>query len=171
MSIRNKIGAALIFTIGTVCAAQTAVSDHHAKSGSYDYVLSAVTDFTTLEQLDHVVRAGPIGGTITIIGSSGGPYEVGASSTILGIGYIKKSDSGIELESPAAITDSSGDKWYNVARRNVGDQSVGGGGKGRSEITGGTGKYEGMTGTCEYTADYLAESKIVVWGSCHWQRD
>ena len=89
MSIRNKIGAALIFTIGTVCAAQTAVADHHAKSGNYDYVLSAVTDFTTLEQLDHVVRAGPISGTITIIGSSGGPYEVGASSTILGIGYIK----------------------------------------------------------------------------------
>ena len=33
MSIRNQIGAALVFAAGTFCAAQMASADHHVKSG------------------------------------------------------------------------------------------------------------------------------------------
>ena len=153
MSIRNQIGAALVFAAGTFCAAQMASADHHVKSGSFEYVLSAITDFTAVEQLDYVVRAGTLDGTVTIIKSSGGPFEAGSSGTVSGVGYIKKSAAGIDLESPGTFTDSSGDKWYSVARRSAGDQAVGGGGAGRQEIAGGTGKYEGITGTCEYEVD------------------
>ena len=171
MSIRNQIGAVLVVAVGTLCAAQMASADHHVKSGSFEYVLSAVTDFTAVEQLDYVVRAGTLDGTVTIIKSSGGPFEAGSSGTVSGVGYIKKSAAGIDLESPVAITDSSGDTWYAVARRSAGDQAVGGGGAGRQEIAGGTGKYEGITGTCEYIVDYLPDNKIVSQGTCQWQRD
>ena len=171
MSIRNKIGAALIFTAGTFCAAQMASADHHAKSGSFEYVLSAVTDFTSVEQSDHVVRAGTLDGTVTIIKSSGGPFEATSSGTLAGILYLKKSASGIDLESPGAITDSSGDKWYAVAKRSAGDQAVGGGGAGRQNIAGGTGKYEGIHGTCEYVVDYLPDNKIVSRSTCQWQKE
>lgn len=171
MSIRNQIGAALLFAAGTFCVAQMASADHHAKSGSFEYVLSAVTDFTAVEQLDHVVRAGTLDGTVTIIESSGGPFEVSSSGTLTGILYLKKSASGIDLESPGAITDSSGEKWYAVARRSAGDQAVGGGGVGRQEIVGGTGKFEGIHGECEYVVDYLPQNKIVSRSTCQWQRD
>ena len=171
MSIRNQVGAALFVAVGTLCVTHTAVADHHVKSGTYDFVLSAVTDFTAVEQLDYVVRAGTLDGTVTIIKSSGGPFEAGSSGTVSGVGYIKKSAAGIDLESPGTFTDSSGDKWYSVARRSAGDQAVGGGGAGRQEIAGGTGKYEGITGVCEYIVDYLPDNKIVTQSTCQWQRD
>ena len=171
MSIRNQMGVALVFVLGNLCAVQMAVADHHAKSGSFEYVLSAITNFTAVEQLDHVVRAGKLDGTVTIIKSSGGPFEVGSSSTILGLLYLKKSAAGIDLESPGTFTDSSGDKWYSVARRSAGDQAVGGGGAGRQEIAGGTGKYEGITGACEYIVDYLPDNKIVTQSTCQWERN
>ena len=44
MSIRNQIGAALVFAAGTFCAAQMASADHHIKSGTYEFVASFVTD-------------------------------------------------------------------------------------------------------------------------------
>ena len=117
------------------------------------------------------MRAGTLDGTVTIIKSSGGPFEAGSSGTLSGLLYLKKSAAGIDLESPGAITDSSGDTWYAVARRSAGDQAVGGGGAGRQEIAGGTGKYEGITGTCEYIVDYLPDNKLVTRSTCQWQRD
>ena len=171
MSIRTQIGAVVFIALGTLCATQTTVADHHVKSGTYEFVLSAVTDFSAVKQLDHVVRAGTLDGTVTIIKSSGGPFEVGSSSTLSGLLYLKKSAAGIDLESPGAITDFSGDTWYSVARRSVGDQAVGGGGAGLQEISGGTGKYEGITGTCEYLVDYLPDSRLVTRSNCQWQRD
>ena len=171
MSIRNQIGAVLVVAVGTLCAVQMASADHHVKSGSFEYVLSAVTDFTAVEQLDYVVRAGTLDGTVTIIKSSGGPFEAGSSGTLSALLYLKKSAAGIDLESPGAITDSSGDTWYAVARRSAGDQAVGGGGAGRQEIAGGTGKYEGITGTCEYIVDYLPDNKLVTRSTCQWERN
>ena len=171
MSIRNQVGAALFVAVGTLCVTHTTVADHHVKSGSFEYVLSAITDFTAVEQLDHVVRAGKLDGTVTIIKSSGGPFEAGSSGTLSALLYLKKSAAGIDLESPGAITDSAGDTWYAVARRSAGDQAVGGGGAGRQEIAGGTGKYEGITGACEYIVDYLPDNKIVSQGTCQWERN
>ena len=46
----------------------------------------------------------------------------------------------MDLEGPGVTTDSSGDKWFWVARRKAGDQEAGGGGAGRQEIVSGTGR-------------------------------
>ena len=171
MSTRKSLTVMLVFVATTLSAAHVAIADHHAKSGSFEIVLSAVTNFAAVEQLDHVVRAGTLDGTVTIIESTGGPFEAQSSGTISGLVYLKKSANGIDLESPGVFTDSSGDKWYAVARRSVGDQAVGGGGGGRQEITGGTGKYTGIAGSCEYVVDYLPDNKLVTRSTCHWQRN
>ena len=171
MSIRNQIGAALVFAAGTFCAAQMASADHHVKSGTYEFVSSFVTDYTVVEQSEQTVIGGPGIGTVTIVKSSGGPWAEGASASAVFVVHIKKSDAGIDLEASNAQTDSSGDKWFTVAKRTAGDTAVGGGGKGSLEMTGGTGKYEGIIGTCEYTVDYLPENRIVTIGTCDWQRD
>ena len=55
-----------------------------------------------------------------------------------------------------------------IARRRL---LVGGGGKGTQTLIGGTGKYAGITGTCEYTVEYLPDNRIVTQGSCDWQRN
>ena len=86
---------------------------------------------------------GPGRGAITIVRSSGGPWIEGASTSAVFVVHIKKADVGINLKASGASTDSSGDKWFVVAKRTVGDTAVGGGGAGRQQITGGTGKYEG----------------------------
>ena len=149
------------------------VADHHIKSGSYEVVFSGITDLTTVEFSDYSVTAGSVDGTSTIITSSGGPFVVGEPGIYSGVIYAKKSADGMDLEGPGVTTDSSGDKWFWVARRKAGDQEAGGGG-GRAS---GNRKwyrerrYEGTTGTCEYTVDYLADNRLIAQVSCEWQRD
>ena len=99
------------------------------------------------------------------------PPVEGASASAVYVIHIKKLDAGINLEASSAFTDSSSDKWFVVAKRTAGDTAVGGGGSGRQEIKGGTGKYEGVRGTCEYTVSFLADSKTVSRGTCQWQRN
>ena len=171
MSIRKFLTVMLVFVATTLSTAHMAIADHHAKSGSFTAILSAVTDFAAVELLDSVVRVGTLNGTVTIIESSGGPFEAGSSSTLSSAVYVRKSAKGIDLEASGVITDTAGDRWYNIARRSAGDQSVGGGGAGHQEIPGGTGKYEGITGSCEYYVDYLPENKLVTRSTCQWQRN
>ena len=171
MSIRNQIGAALVFAAGTFCAAQIASADHHVKSGTYEFVASFVTDYTVVEQSEQTVIGGPGRGTVTIVKSSGGPWAEGSSATNLFVVHIKKSDAGMDLEASGAQTDPSGDKMFFVAKRTAGDTAVGGGGTGHQQITGGTGKYEGVSGTCEYTVDFLVDNRVTALGTCQWQRD
>ena len=171
MSIRNQIGAALVFAAGTLCAAQIASADHHAKSGTFEFVQALNTDYTVVEQSGTTITAGSLKGSVTITKSSGGPFEEGSSQTQVAVIYIKKSAAGIDLIADGIQTDADGDKRFVNGRRSAGDIAVGGGGRGTQEMIGGTGKYEGITGNCEYTVVYLPENRIVSAGRCDWQRN
>ena len=171
MPIRKKMWGLVMCVVGVLFATQTALADHEANSGSFKAILSAVTDFAAVEIMGTVVRVGTLDGTVTITESSGGPFELNSSSTLASAVYVKKSATGIDLEASGVITDSAGDQWYNIARRSAGDQSVGGGGTGRQEIPGGTGKYGGIIGSCEYYVDYLPDNKLVTYSTCQWKRN
>ena len=54
--------------------------------------------------------------------------------------------------------------YYTLAERKQGDISAGG--KGQLKMIGSTGKYKGVTSTCEYTAKYLPENWLVVESEC-----
>ena len=57
------------------------------------------------------------------------------------------------------------------ARRHGGDTEAGGGGTGVWKFLGGTGKYAGVAGTCEYSVEYLAENWTVNTARhCKWHR-
>ena len=48
--------------------------------------------------------------------------------------------------------------------------ATGGGGEGRWQLMGGTGKYAGVTGTCTYDTSYLTQDRVVTEGECAWER-
>ena len=141
-----------------------------AESGTYESVISLVTNYTTTEYGDATITGGSSSGTQTIIKSSGGPFIEGSSGLYGCIVYAKKTSAGMELEAPCQGADSAGDKMFATARRRVGDVNPGGGGTGRSELLGGTGKYAGVTGSCTYKVDYMTGNRLVSVSKCQWQK-
>ena len=167
MSCLRNFVSFVVFTLIIFCIPQLVLAD---ESGTYESVSSFVHDYTKFDFADKKIISGPLHGTDTITKSSGGPFVLGESSVFVCAVYVKKSDAGMDLEAPCATTDSSGDVTYVIARRRAGDTETGGGGEGRQEIVGGTGKYAGMTGSCTYTVEYVAGNRGITILSCQWQK-
>ena len=141
-----------------------------ADSGSFEAVTSLTSNWTTMEHLDGTVTIGSQSGTSTDFNVSGGPFVEGGSNIFDCLAYIRKTPAGSDMESSCTTTHASGDKLFVRASRKAGDIAEGGGGEGVSRFVGGTGRFEGMTGRCTYTADYLAGQKSVTKSKCSWQR-
>ena len=140
------------------------------ESGSFSFVVSAVHDYTVLAHGGRTVTGGWLTGAGAIVRSSGGPFAEGGSYRATCVVYGTESDAGIDLEAPCASTDSDGDSWYAMSKRQAGDVAVGGGGQGNQRLVGGTGKYAGVSGNCRYTTGYLPDDWLVSTGDCEWQR-
>jgi hypothetical protein len=159
-----------IFSLAAAATCLIAPASSHAESGTYDQVISLLTNYTKSERGTETVTGGSSSGTATTIQSSGGPFIAGSSVLFECIVFAKKSAAGMDLEAPCMSTDANGDKVFSVAKRRSGDVNPGGGGDGRSELLGGTGKYSGISGSCAYKADYLAGNRVVTISKCQWQR-
>ena len=167
MSSSRGIAAALAVAAGVLCAAQTAAAD---ESGSYSGIASMVRNYTTIEHDGGSIIGGVSEGTNTGFESSGGPFVAGGHSEVTCVVYAKRSAVGMELEAPCTSTAASGDRLYMLSRRSAGNVEEGGGGEGGLELLGGTGEYAGVTGTCTYRTDYLANDRHVTMTDCTWQR-
>lgn len=167
MKIRpGKVAALVAVVAGSACAGPPAAGE----SGSFSFIESAVHDYTVLEFADQTITGGPLEGTATIVKSGGGPFAEGGNFRATCFIYAKRSEAGIALEAPCAFTDSDGDAWYAMAKRQAGDVTVGGGGQGSQRLVGGTGKYAGVTGNCPYTTSYLPDNWVVSVSTCEWRR-
>ena len=167
MSLIGKMGALVTFASGTLFAAQMAIA---GESGTYEAVSSFVYDYTKFDFANQKIISGPLHGTETITKSSGGLFVVNESSVFVCVVYAKKSDAGMDLEAPCATTDASGDISFTLSKRSAGDIETGGGGDGRQEIVGGTGKYAGITGSCTFTVEYLTGDRAISINTCEWQK-
>src|SRR3954469_624436 len=141
---------------GLAVAAMLVAQCAMAESGNYESVVSLTTEYTKSERGDETITGGSSTGTSTITKSSGGPFVEGASSLFGCILFARKSAAGLDLEAPCTTTDSSGDKSFSLAKRKAGEAMPTGGGTGKSELQGGTGKYAGITGSCTYRVDALS---------------
>ena len=101
---------------------------------------------------------------------SSAPFAERVHSVMHRVAYGKQTEAGIDLEVPCAATDDDGDRFDTLAKRTAGGVETGGGGRGAMVLTGATGKYAGISGTCEYDVDYLEEKWIVLLPDCTWQR-
>lgn len=164
----SKSFGVLMSMIGMVLAPHVVFA---GETGVMDFIVSAKADLQSLEHGELKITSGTLNGTMTVVKSTGGTFQAGASGSVEGLVYIKKTGSAIDLESPATITDTSGDQLYNVARRGTGTVDTGGGGQGRMEFTGGTGKYAGVSASCPYTVEWLPGGNVVATGlDCKWEK-
>ena len=158
----TMVAAALL---GVGIAAHTAVAD---ESGTFTIVGSFQHSYVTIEHPDESFTGGALNGTLTFLDSSGAPFVDGANGKIECLLFSRSSDDGIALQAPCVSTDSEGDMLYAMSRREQGTIESGGGG--RWELLGGTGKYQGITGSCTYETQYMEDNWAVSLGQCTWSK-
>ena len=163
----TKTAAALVAGAGMLCAAHIAMAE---ESGTLRIIRTYVQDYTTIDHAGGSVTGGPLEGTVTVLESSGGPFVVGAHERITCVVYAKSTEAGIDLDAPCTMTAPSGDRWYTHSKRRAGDVEEGGGGSGSLDILGGTGVYEGISGTCTYDVGYLPDNWVSMIADCTWQK-
>ena len=162
-----RVAATVLAIVAGFLGAAPVVAD---EKGSFNVIRSYVRDYATLEHAAGTITAGPLEGTASVIGSSGGPFVEGEHSLVSCLVYAKRSSEGMNLESYCTTTDASGEKWHTLSQRSTGNVATGGGGPGRWEIMGGTGPYAGVTGRCTYETSYLGQNRVVTVADCTWQR-
>ena len=140
------------------------------ESGTFSMVRVSIAEYTTVEHGEGSAFAGPLEGTSTVVRSTGAPFVEREHSVMRCVAYGKQSDAGMDLEVPCAATDADGDRFDTLAKRTAGGVEAGGGGRGAMVLTGATGRYAGISGTCEYDVAYLEGKWLVLLADCAWRR-
>ena len=85
---------------------------------------------------------------------------------------IIRTSKSMDLTGYGTITSAtnSNDKMFAENIRKVGDIKTGTGGKGKSKIVGGTGKYFGITGECTYIVSYHSDDKMSSVQECTYKK-
>lgn len=161
-----KIATIWIALLG-VSTAQTAFAGS-TESGEFVSVSEYRTNYTVVNHGETRIMAGSLKGDLTIMESSGGPFALGAIYPTSCVAYIKKVGQVINnIEAPCTMTNFNGDTLYMMATKNVGESAT-------FNLLGGTGVYDGLTGTCnlgDYAAiEYLVNDRSTIVLSCNWTR-
>ncbi len=110
----------------------------------------------------------PDGRNVTTFTNNGAYQNVWADRTTAGTlactGMIERASDGVSLEAYCEHVDGDGDRYYQHSIRTKSDSA--GGGRGREEGLGGTGKHEGRRWSCDYQVTYVSESWGVVHAQC-----
>ena len=140
-----------------------------AESGSFQMLMSGVQDYTMINHAGAKITGGSLTGTATPVQSSG-PFVEGATQIVTCVVYASVSESDTDIRGACTLIDASGDSWFARAQRRVGNIEQGSGGQGRWELVGGTGKYDGLRGSCRYDTEYLAGNRIASTAECTWRK-
>ena len=142
------------------------ITNVYAESG--EYTISSVCDYakSAIDTNNKTVMALNFECIGTIIKSDNDLFKVGENLYANAITSIVKTNKGINLSSYSTITsaNNSNDLMFGEGSRKAGD--IKSGGKGKSVIVGGTGKYSGMKAECEYVAKYHPNNKSSLISEC-----
>ena len=138
----------------------------NAASGTVDLVISTVQIVHSVEMAETTVTASGGSGTLTLVHSSGLPFEEGASATIQYAGFSKRTPSGLNLEADGVVTFSPDDALLVVFERKADDP--GPSSEGALHLVGGSGRFSGVSGECRYTTEDQAGSATVTVAKCEW---
>lgn len=163
----KQISTALVLTV----LLSTVQSASAGENGSFSMFSSWKRDYTTLERPGRSITVGTLNGTTTFFESSGAPFAAGTQGLSSCLVYAKRSDSEYSLEAHCTVTDVSNDKLYIGADRSGGNTDTGGGGTGQWKLLGGTGKFAGVKGSCEYRVEYLEDNWTTNTAEhCEWHK-
>ena len=137
----------------------------HAESGTVDIVLSAKANVYAIQMGDTLVTASGGDGTLTFVRSSGRPFVEGASAPLRYASFSKDTPSGLDLEADGVATFSEDDTLLLLFERKSSDP--GASGEGELHLTGGTGRFAGISGQCKYKAHEVPGDWNVV-ANCEW---
>lgn len=130
----------------------------------YKNITISKTDFQTMDWNGGKVTVGTTKGIVTTSESSN-PALLGEGVQTCFIRVIRMKDSS-DIFGHCTLTDKDGDIQYYTAERKQGDASSGSGGHGIATIQGGTGKFQGKSGNCEYTIKNLKDNWTMSEASC-----
>ena len=146
------------------------ISNVYAESGKY--TASAVCDYnkSEIDSNNKTIISMYFYCISTVIKSNSDLFKVGENAFFEGIANIQKSSKGMDLQSfnTSVSSKNSDDKIFSENVRKAGDVKKGG--AGTSKIVGGTGKYLGMTGSCEYTVNYFPKNKTTTIQNCSFKK-
>ena len=143
-----------------------------SEEGSYEYSNVGSHNLAKVNTLDGTVTGGKLEGISIVVKSKGSLYQVGQNSETTCIILSKKENKSKNsaLEAFCESTDlDTGDKTFAYNIRKEGTASTGSKGRGKQTIIGGTGKYKGISGECNYTVKYLPNNKLATIGTCDYK--
>jgi hypothetical protein len=152
------------FVVAGLCSLVPAASQ--AASGTVDIVLSAAANVYSVQMGDTTVTASGGNGTLRFIHSSGRPFDEGASATVQYASFSRNTPSGLELEADGVATFSSEDTLLLLFERRSGDPGTSG--EGTLRLTGGSGRFAGVSGQCRYKMDNVPGRPDVTTAKCEW---
>lgn len=140
------------------------VQSAHAEM-KYKTSFVAKTDFQSLDWNGGKATVGTLKGVLETYGSNDSKIPNGQSIQNCVIRSVRVNDA-TDISANCVATDKDGDSIFAVSERKQGDINAGTGGKGKTRYVGGTGKYKGISGSCEYQTKYLPENWVSVESDC-----
>ena len=143
-----------------------------SEEGSYEYSYVGSHNLAKVNTLDGSITGGKLEGISIVMKSKGNLYQVGQNSENTCIILSKKEtkSKNSELEAFCESTDlETGDKTFAYNIRKEGTADSGSKGRGKQTIVGGTGKYQGISGECNYIVKYLPNNKLTTVGKCDYK--
>tara|TARA_B100000242_G_C42980308_1_gene454986 strand:+ start:632 stop:1123 length:492 start_codon:yes stop_codon:yes gene_type:complete len=143
-----------------------------SEEGSYKYSNVGSHNLTKVNTLNGTVTGGKLEGISIILQSKGSLYQVGQNSetTCIILSKQERKSKNSALEAFCESTDlETGDKTFAYNIRKEGTADTGSKGRGKQTIIGGTGKYKGISGECNYTVKYLPNNKLATVGTCDYK--
>ena len=143
-----------------------------SEEGSYEYSYVGSHNLAKVNTLNGTITGGKLEGISIIMESKGDLYQVGQNSenTCIILSKREAMSKNSELEAFCESIDlETGDKTFAYNIRKEGTADSGSKGRGKQTIVGGTGKYKGIKGECNYTVKYLPNNKLTTVGKCDYK--
>jgi len=138
------------------------LSNVYAENGTFSTSAVCEYDKSAINTNNKMVISLYFNCIATVIKSDNDLFPVNQNSYVNLLTSVIKTSNSMDLTGYGTLTSAtdSNDKYFTENNRKVGDIKKGTGGKGKTKIVGGTGKYAGITGECSYTVSYHTEDKM-----------
>ena len=142
-----------------------------AEAGAFRMSIDSTFNYATVRQFDGTVFGGGMTGSGVILDSTGDPFAKDTHSNVTCVVHGKRTATRFDLKTWCAIRVNEGrDEFYVWGGRTAGSLRAGGGGAGRLIMEGGTGKFSGVRGTCDYEMTYRSDNQSSTAAACSWKR-